>query len=131
VSLHDDLVPVVSEPVEGALGEDRVIKKRDPLLDRAVEGHDGQSAAVPLDDEESREKVDQARENLHCQRAQTGVPLTLSASLPFVSSLLTAPANAACPVAGQVRPRADDADSHLEIAKRPGDSPSEHPLPSQ
>ena len=34
-ALDDDLIGVVGEPVQGALGEDRVIEEGDPLLDAA------------------------------------------------------------------------------------------------
>jgi len=50
LALDDDLVSVVSEPVERALGEDRVVEQGDPLLDGAVAGDDGRGAAVALED---------------------------------------------------------------------------------
>ena len=50
VSLHDELIGVVGEAVERALGQDRIVEERDPLVDRPVAGHDRGSAAVPLED---------------------------------------------------------------------------------
>ena len=50
-SFYDDLVRVVGEAVEGALGEDRVGEERDPLLDVPVAGDDGRGPAVALDDD--------------------------------------------------------------------------------
>jgi hypothetical protein len=35
LALHDDLVGIVGEPIERALGEDRIVEERDPLVDRA------------------------------------------------------------------------------------------------
>lgn len=36
VALHDDLVGVVCEVVEGALGKDGIVEQRNPLLDGPV-----------------------------------------------------------------------------------------------
>ena len=41
----------MGESVEGALGEDRVVEERDPLVDGAVAGDDGRGAPVPLEDD--------------------------------------------------------------------------------
>ena len=51
LSLDDDLVGVVSEAIEGTLGEDRVIKEGDPLVDTAVRCDDGGAASMALDDD--------------------------------------------------------------------------------
>ncbi len=40
----------MSEPVECALGEDRVVEERDPLLDRAIAGDDRRRAPMTLED---------------------------------------------------------------------------------
>jgi hypothetical protein len=50
-SIHDDLVAVVREAIERALGEDRVIEEGNPFLDGAVGGDDGRSSPVSLDDD--------------------------------------------------------------------------------
>ncbi len=50
VSLHDELVGVVCQAIEGALGEDRIVEQRDPLVDGAVAGEEGGGAAVALED---------------------------------------------------------------------------------
>jgi hypothetical protein len=44
-------VTVVGEPVERTLGNDRIVKERDPLFDRAVGGHDGRGTPVSFDDD--------------------------------------------------------------------------------
>jgi hypothetical protein len=36
-TLHDNLMGVVREPIERTLGEDGIIKERDPFLDRRLE----------------------------------------------------------------------------------------------
>jgi hypothetical protein len=36
LALHDELVGVVGEPIECALGEDGVVEQGDPLLDRTI-----------------------------------------------------------------------------------------------
>jgi hypothetical protein len=51
VAFHDDLVGVVGEAVECALGEDGIIEEWDPLVDGPVGGDDGGGAAVALDDD--------------------------------------------------------------------------------
>jgi hypothetical protein len=50
-SVHDDLVAVVSETVECALGEDGIIEEGNPLFDGAVGGDDGRSSPVSLNDD--------------------------------------------------------------------------------
>ena len=49
--LDDDLIGVVGEAVEGALGQDGIIEEGDPLVDYAVGCDDGGRAAVALDDD--------------------------------------------------------------------------------
>ena len=51
LSLDDDLVGVVGEAIEGALGEDRVIEEGDPLVDTAVGCDDRGAATVTLDND--------------------------------------------------------------------------------
>jgi len=50
-SVHYNLVAVVSEAIERALGENRIIEERGPLFDRAVGRHDRRGAPVALDDD--------------------------------------------------------------------------------
>ncbi len=40
LSFHDNLIRIVRESIESALSEHGVIEEGDPLLDRAVAGHD-------------------------------------------------------------------------------------------
>ena len=51
VTLDDDLVGVVGQAIEGALGEDGVIEEGDPLLDATVRSDDGGSSSVAFDDD--------------------------------------------------------------------------------
>jgi hypothetical protein len=51
LALHDDLVGVVGEAVEGTLDQDGVIEEGGPLVDSPVGGDDGGGAAVALDDD--------------------------------------------------------------------------------
>jgi hypothetical protein len=51
LALHDDLVGVVGEPVDGALGKHGVLEQRDPFVDGAIASQDGGSSAVPLQDD--------------------------------------------------------------------------------
>lgn len=50
VALDRDLVGVVSEAIEGALGEHRVVEEGDPLVDGAVARDERRSAAMALED---------------------------------------------------------------------------------
>ena len=50
-SVHHDLVSVVSEAIEGALGEDRIVKEGRPFVDRSVRSNDGRGAFMPFDDD--------------------------------------------------------------------------------
>jgi hypothetical protein len=51
VAFDDNLIGVVCEAIEGALGEDGIVKERDPLVDGAVRCDDGGAAAMALDDD--------------------------------------------------------------------------------
>ena len=51
VAFHDDLVGVVGEAVEGALGEDGIVEEGDPLVDGPVGSDDGGGPTVALDDD--------------------------------------------------------------------------------
>lgn len=51
LALHDNLVGVVGQAVEGALGQDGIVEERDPLLDGPVGGNDGGASPVTLDDD--------------------------------------------------------------------------------
>jgi hypothetical protein len=51
LAFHDDLVGVVGEAVEGALGQDGIVEERDPLLDGPVGSDDGGASPVTLDDD--------------------------------------------------------------------------------
>lgn len=51
LALGDNLVRVVGEPVEGALGQHGIVEERDPLVDGPVAGHDRRRAAVALADD--------------------------------------------------------------------------------
>ncbi len=51
VALYDHLVGIVREPIDGALGEDGVVEQGNPLVDGAVAGDDGGSAAVAFEDD--------------------------------------------------------------------------------
>lgn len=66
LTLDDDLVGIVGEPVERTLGEDRIVKQWYPFLDRAVRRDNRGRATVPLDDhlvEITRLQVGQAPES--------------------------------------------------------------------
>ncbi len=41
----------MSESIDGALGEDRVVEQGDPLVDGAIAGEDGGGAAVSFEDD--------------------------------------------------------------------------------
>ncbi len=49
-TLHDDLVGVVRQAVQGALSQDRILKERDPLFHSAVAREDRRASPVALDD---------------------------------------------------------------------------------
>ena len=51
LAFEGDLVGVVGEAIDGALGEDRIIEERDPLVDRPVRGNDRRGATVALEDD--------------------------------------------------------------------------------
>jgi group II intron reverse transcriptase/maturase len=51
LAFDHNLVGVVGEAVEGALGEDRIVEERDPFLDAPVGGDEGRGTAVTLDDD--------------------------------------------------------------------------------
>jgi hypothetical protein len=45
--LHHDLMGPVREAIEGAVGEDRIVEERDPLLDAAIAGDYEEYASPP------------------------------------------------------------------------------------
>ena len=49
--LHDNLMGAVGEAVEGAVGQDRIVEERDPLVHRPVARDEGRGAAAPLDED--------------------------------------------------------------------------------
>lgn len=50
LALDDDLVGIVGEAIDGALGQDRVVEQRDPLVDGPVAGDESRRPAVPFED---------------------------------------------------------------------------------
>ena len=50
-AFHDDLVGVVGQPVQSALGQDGIIEERDPLLHCPVARKDGGGSSMALDDD--------------------------------------------------------------------------------
>ena len=51
VAFDNDLVGVVRQPIDRALGKDGIVEQRNPLVDGAVTGDDGGSAAVAFEDD--------------------------------------------------------------------------------
>src|SRR6266542_4357437 len=51
VALDEELMGVVGQAIERRVSQDRVIEQAEPLVDRAVRGHDEAAMAVPLDDQ--------------------------------------------------------------------------------
>jgi len=50
LALHDHLIGIVGEAIEGALGQDGIVEEGDPFLDGPVGGDDGGAPAMTLDD---------------------------------------------------------------------------------
>lgn len=50
-AFHDDLVGIVGQPIQGALGQDGIIEERDPLLNGAIAGENGGGSSVAFDDD--------------------------------------------------------------------------------
>jgi hypothetical protein len=51
LTLHNDLIGVMGEPVDSALGKHGILEQRDPFIDGAIAGQDGGSSAVALQDD--------------------------------------------------------------------------------
>ena len=51
LALEDDLVGVVSEAVQGALSQDRILEQGDPLVERPVAGKDRRAASMALEND--------------------------------------------------------------------------------
>ncbi len=51
LAFEDDLVGVVGESVDGALGEDGIVEERDPLVDGSIGSQYRRSTAVPFEDD--------------------------------------------------------------------------------
>jgi hypothetical protein len=51
VAVDDDLVGVVCEPIECALGQDWIFKERNPFVDGSIGCEDGGGSSMSLEDE--------------------------------------------------------------------------------